>query len=61
MAKTIVHAADRAAAGQVDQAVTVTLQCELGNCHRCPGQIVSLLVEPGTPCGHDCHRKEVAA
>jgi hypothetical protein len=33
----------------------VTVQCELGNCRRCRGRVISLLAPTGQPCTHDCH------
>lgn len=33
----------------------VTIQCELGNCRRCRGQVISLLAPAGTPCACHCH------
>jgi hypothetical protein len=39
-------------------APVVTVQCELGNCHRCRGQVISLLAPTGQPCTHDCHAAE---
>jgi hypothetical protein len=33
----------------------VTIQCELGNCRRCRGQVISLLAATGQPCGCACH------
>jgi hypothetical protein len=36
----------------------VTIQCELGNCRRCRGQVISLLAPAGQPCQHDCHTPE---
>jgi hypothetical protein len=36
-------------------APVVTVQCELGNCHRCRGQVISLVAPAGTRCACDCH------
>jgi hypothetical protein len=33
----------------------VTVQCELGQCRRRRGQVISLLAPAGQPCTHDCH------
>jgi hypothetical protein len=33
----------------------VTIQCELGNCRACRGQVISLLAPTGQPCTHACH------
>jgi hypothetical protein len=56
MAKATATAADLAAAGQQPApTVETTALCDLGQCARCPGEIVSLLVEPGTPCSCGCH------
>jgi hypothetical protein len=35
---------------------TVTVQCDLGLCHRCKGRIISATEAHDAPCGHDCHR-----
>jgi hypothetical protein len=36
-------------------APVVTVQCELGNCHHCRSQVISLLAPAGQRCTHDCH------
>jgi len=55
MAKSAIPAADRAAAGQ-PPIVEATVLCEGGRHDACKGEILSLLVPVGTPCGCHCHR-----
>ena len=33
-----------------------TVLCDLGQCGRCPGEVVSLLAPPGTRCACACHQ-----
>ena len=33
----------------------LTLACELGDCHRCKGTVLSVTAAHGHPCEHVCH------
>jgi hypothetical protein len=35
--------------------ITTTAACEVGNCHRCRGTVLSLTSAHGRPCAHECH------
>jgi hypothetical protein len=36
-------------------APAVTVACELGDCQRCKGTVLSVTAAHGRPCGHPCH------
>ena len=38
-----------------DPTASVTLACELGDCHRCKGTVLSVTAAHGHPCQHTCH------
>ena len=38
-----------------EQVPTVTAVCEAGRCHRCAGQVISLVAPAGQLCQHPCH------
>lgn len=61
MAKHRIFTADQPVGTSDAPEVSVSAACETGRCGRCRGEVLSLLVEPGTRCGHDCHREGVAA
>jgi hypothetical protein len=36
-------------------APVVTVACEVGDCHRCKGTVLSVTAAHGRPCQHPCH------
>jgi hypothetical protein len=38
--------------------ITTTAACEVGNCHRCRGTVLSLSEAHGRPCAHECHQAD---
>jgi hypothetical protein len=38
-----------------EQVPTLTAVCEVGRCHLCRGQVISLVAPAGQLCTHDCH------
>lgn len=38
-----------------DPTAPVALACELGDCHRCKGTVLSVTAVHGRQCEHDCH------
>jgi hypothetical protein len=38
--------------------ITTTAACEVGNCHRCRGTVVSLTEAHGRQCTHECHQAD---
>jgi hypothetical protein len=39
-------------------ALAVTVACELGDCHRCKGTVLSVTAAHGHQCEHACHASD---